>query len=79
MNNTLVYEKVDLLEARKIIDEFVKNETEKGIEVETQYCPMDELMLYFIECPDEYCQNYFAQCGRAALVIDVDLYNRQTT
>ena len=43
-----------------------------GRAITTKYFSGDNRMLFFIEEPDEYFQNYFAQMGCAALVVDMN-------
>ena len=39
-------------------------------EIYTKWYAGDQLMLYFIDPPDKYHQNYVAQLGQAAFVMD---------
>lgn len=72
-NNTIVHKNVDRWQADKIVETFCgENANKLGV----KYYYSDDLMLYFIGEPDENYQEYFAQRGKAALVIDVDKYNQ---
>lgn len=49
-------------------EELIKKEW-GDVQLIKRYFPMDDLVCWFIEEPDTYCQNYVAEMGPARLVI----------
>ena len=66
MGNYKTYPHVSNQEARTIIKEICGNR-----QVYEKYYSMDDLLLFFLEPPNKYYSNSFAERGKAALVVNM--------